>query len=115
MEVKTQKIIEFVKHENYYKPSNEPIAKENNDNNQVNFKKFEDISIQPKKNNEVKGFKISNKILERVQNLERHLNGENEINETNNKAVVDEYMNIILDKPVFNKNKKLKKMVFSDN
>ena len=57
---------------------------------------------------------VSNKILERVQNLERHLNGENEINETNNKAVVDEYMNIILDKPVFHKNKKLKKMVFSD-
>lgn len=115
-EKKSEKIIEYVKEEIYSKTMNKPIAKDKNEITeiyQVDFKKVEEITIQPKKN-EGNKIKISKNILERVQYLEKHMNGEKENKEINNQEVVDEYMNIILDKPVFNKNKKFKKMIFTD-
>jgi len=118
IEQKRQKVIELIKEENDSKPSIEPLVKQTNENN---IKNNNDqnlvyrLNIAKNKNNGKK-YQKSQKILSIAQELEKHLNGTAETSQNENKVISDEYMNIILDKPVKNNNKKMKikKMNFSE-
>lgn len=128
IEIKREKIIKLIEEENNSNGNNynlqqisEPLTKE------VNAKNFEENDesnklaeklYQAKKNKpreaEPKKPKISQKIMKRVQDLEKHMNGESFETFENKEEAVDDYMNIILEKPVVSKNKKLKKKLFTE-
>ena len=118
IEKKRQKVIELIKEENDSKPSIEPLAKQTNENNLQNSNDqnlVNRLNLAKNKNNGKK-YQKSQKILNIAQELEKHLNGTAESSLTENKAISDEYMNILLDKPVKNNNKKMKmkKINFSE-